>query len=76
LQDDTTYVCGVAPLCTIKNKAHKFLARILIVETIDSIQERPETYYHLHVEKACGYLWSYLSEGPALAWATFVWGSN
>jgi hypothetical protein len=48
----------------------------LIVETIRCIREMLEVDHHLHVEKARGYLWSYLTRILALTWASLAWDSN
>jgi hypothetical protein len=53
-------------LCTRGNETHCVLAGSSIVKTMEIIQDKPEAKHHLRVEKARGYLRSYLSEvlGP------------
>jgi hypothetical protein len=51
------------PPCTGGNEARGVLTRSSIVETTGSVQEEPEEEHHLRVEKACGSLRSYSTEG-------------
>jgi hypothetical protein len=50
-----------SPLCPKGNEAHGVSAEGSIVKTAGSIPEEREAEHHLHVEKACGSLWSYSS---------------
>jgi hypothetical protein len=56
------------PSCTRGNEAPGILPGSLIVKMTGSIREKLEVEHHLHVEKAHGSLWSYLSKvlGPRM----------
>jgi hypothetical protein len=50
-----------SPLCIGGNDAYDVSNGNLIVKTMGSVRDEPEVEHHLHVEKACDSLWSYLS---------------
>jgi hypothetical protein len=64
----TTVFVSWPPPCTGGNEAHDVSAGSSIVETTGSVREEPEAEHYLHVEKACGSLWSYSTEvlGPRM----------
>jgi hypothetical protein len=62
----TTAFVSRPPPCTGGNEARGVSAGSSIVKMAGSVREEPEAEHHLHVEKACGSLWSYSTEvlGP------------
>jgi hypothetical protein len=66
----TTEFISWPPPCTDGNEARYVSAGSSIVETVGSVREEPEAEHHLHVEKARGSLWSYLTEvlGPCMGY--------
>jgi hypothetical protein len=62
LRDHTNCVCGVVAIVYRREQSCDVSARSSIVKTTGRFREEPEVEHHLHVEKACDHLWSYLSK--------------
>lgn len=73
-RDHTSYVCGVAATVYWRERGPQHFSQKLDSGDNGELQGSLEVDNHLCMEKARGYLWSYLIRSLALAWATLAWG--